>query len=150
METELRGVAEAAGLNGRVTFTGRLAHGDVRDRVAAMDVTVSPKATFYASPMKILEYMAVGKPVVAPAMGNIRDIIDDGRTGLLFTPDDADDLTRTLEALLASAERRRQLGLAARREIEDRLNWHNNARTVLATIEQLIRHPGIAGTTART
>ncbi len=46
-----------------------------------MDIAVSPRATFYASPMKILEYMAMGIATVAPDMVNIHDIIVNGENG---------------------------------------------------------------------
>jgi glycosyltransferase involved in cell wall biosynthesis len=48
------------GLSSRLTVTGRVPHAQVRRLVAAMDIAVSPRATFYSSPMKILEYMAMG------------------------------------------------------------------------------------------
>lgn len=138
IEQELQARAEALGVRDRVTFTGRLAHQQVRNYVAAMDLAVSPKATFYASPMKILEYMALAKPVVGPAMDNIRDIIDDGRTGMLFEPDSAPALVARLDELLASPARRKAIGAAARQEIEQRLNWENNAAIVTARAETLL------------
>jgi glycosyltransferase involved in cell wall biosynthesis len=138
LEAQLRRLAVESCIADRVTFTGRLPHETVRDYVAAMDIAVSPRATFYASPMKILEYMAMGKPVVAPAMDNIRDLIDDGRTGLLFEPDDSRDLVSRIEELIASPERRQAIGVAARRDIEQRLNWSANARVVTATAERLV------------
>jgi glycosyltransferase involved in cell wall biosynthesis len=103
-----------------------------------MDIAVSPRATFYASPMKILEYMAMGKAVVAPAMENIRDLIDDGRTGLLFVADDAADLAARLEELIQSPARRGALGAAARREVERARNWDANARIVAGKAEELL------------
>jgi len=141
MEDTLRRVATSRGIADRVTFTGRVPHARVRDHIAAMDIAVSPRATFYASPMKILEYMAMAKPVVAPAMDNIRDLIDDGRTGMLFTPDAPDDLVRRLEELIVSAQRRAAIGAAARRRIEESLNWGQNARIVTGVAERLLSAP---------
>ena len=50
-----------------------------------MDIAVSPRATFYASPMKILEYMAMGIPTVAPDMPNITDMVTDGTDAVLLS-----------------------------------------------------------------
>ena len=150
IELELRRAVDAAGLRDRVAFTGRVAHADIAHYVGAMDFAVSPKATFYASPMKILEYMAVGKAVIAPAMDNIRDLLSDGRTGLLFEPDNAADLARTMEEAIRSEERRRSIGEAARRAIEQRLNWEHNAREVVETVERLLTRRGTPPPTART
>lgn len=138
MEETLRRRCGEAGIADRVTFTGRVSHEDVRHYIAAMDVAISPRATFYASPMKILEYMAMGKAVVAPAMQNIRDLIDDGRTGLLFATDDREDLVRRVEELILSPARRQGLGAAARREVEESRNWDANARIVARRAEQLL------------
>ena len=54
------------GLSGKVTITGRQLHEMVRFFMAAMDIAVSPLSTFYASPMKIIEYMAMGKALWPP------------------------------------------------------------------------------------
>jgi len=130
MEPELRRLVAQARIADRVTFTGRVAHQAVKDCIASMDIAVSARATFYASPMKIVEYMAMGRAVVAPAMENIRDLIDDGRNGLLFEPERTDDLARRLEELIVAPARRIELGHAARRKVEEVLNWDRNARIV--------------------
>jgi glycosyltransferase involved in cell wall biosynthesis len=113
-----------------VTFTGRLQQHDVVAHVAAMDVTVSPRATFYASPMKILEYMSMGKPVVAPDMDNIRDIIDHGGSGWLFPPEDLTHLVKALETLAHDEQLRRDLGRCGRRRVLEQFNWRGNARRI--------------------
>jgi glycosyltransferase involved in cell wall biosynthesis len=144
IEPALRALARQRHIGKHVTFTGRVAHDRVRDYVAAMDVTVSPRTTFYASPMKILEYMAMGKPVIAPALDNIRDLITDGCTGLLFRPDDRQDLIRRLEELLQSPHRRATIGQAARAAIEQHRNWRVNAQVVEATAQRLLGERGRA------
>jgi glycosyltransferase involved in cell wall biosynthesis len=138
MEVALRRLAVDSGIGDRVTFTGRVPHESVRAYIAAMDVAVSPRATFYASPMKILEYMAMAKPVVGPAMENIRDLIEDGRTGQLFAPEDCGDLVRRLEELIVSRERRQMIGAAARSEIERHRTWEKNGEIVANTARRLV------------
>lgn len=138
MENALRQMSRDERVEDRVTFTGRVSHLEVRDYIGAMDIAVSPRATFYASPMKILEYMAMGKPVLAPAMDNIRDLIEDGRTGVLFEPEDVADLVRRLEALIVSGSDRARIGTAARQAIERSLNWGRNATVVEATARRLL------------
>ncbi len=118
------------GLTDRVTITGRLPHAQVREYVGAMDVAVSPRATFYASPMKVLEYMAMGKAIVAPDMENLRDILVDSADGLLFTAEDVDALTAALARMVTDDALRGRLGVAARRKIEEERTWLHNARDV--------------------
>jgi glycosyltransferase involved in cell wall biosynthesis len=137
IQDDLKAQALATGVADRVTFTGRLSHTEVRDHVAAFDIAVSPKATFYASPMKILEYMAMAKPVIAPAMDNIRDIIDDRRTGILFEEGSVSNLRDALDRLARDEGLRRTLGLAARAEIDADRNWRTLARRVTRIVENV-------------
>lgn len=130
-------LARGLGLENRVHVTGRIPHAEMPAHLAACDITVSPRATFYASPMKIVEYMAAGRAVVAPRMPNIADLVDDGRTGLLFEPESAASLGGTLARLAADADFRRSLARAARREVESRLDWRNNAQRIVEIAEEL-------------
>ena len=138
LETELKAESRRLGVSDAVTFTGRISHSDTVTHVAAMDVCVSPHATFYASPMKILEYMAMCKAVVAPDMENIRDIVDDGRTGLLFAPRSASGLAASLGRLIEDGALRRQLGEAGRREVVERFNWKSNAARIVEEAQALL------------
>jgi glycosyltransferase involved in cell wall biosynthesis len=128
--------AATRGLADRVTITGRQPHEAVRGFVAAMDVTVSPRATFYASPMKIVEYMSMGKTIVAPDMENIRDLITGEVDGVLFTPESSRALADALLRVLADAELRRRLGDAARATVLARRTWLHNAHAVVELFER--------------
>jgi glycosyltransferase involved in cell wall biosynthesis len=118
------------GVGRSVCITGRIPHERVPDYVSLFDVAVSPRATFYASPMKVIEYMALGKPVVVPATPNFLDIIDDRAEGITFEDGNAAALEQALVCLCREPELRRQLGLRARQKVERRLNWRWNADAV--------------------
>jgi glycosyltransferase involved in cell wall biosynthesis len=124
------------GLSTRLTVTGRVPHDAVRRLVAAMDIAVSPRATFYSSPMKILEYMAMGKPIVAPDMENIRDLLTHNKDGILFQPEDAASLTEALGRATDDASLRCRLGTNARKEIERHRTWLDNARRVIDLVQE--------------
>jgi len=127
--------AAQAGVGDRVVITGRVPHTDVRDYIAAMDIAVvADERTGVASPMKLLEYMAMSRAVVAPAMDNLRDLIVDGSDGLLFRPGDCDALAARLEELAMNAARRAELGRAARAKVNAERNWRQIAATVLAGV----------------
>ena len=103
--------AAALHLSERLIITGRIPHADVPDYVAAMDVAVvAHDRTGVASPMKLLEYMAMAKVVVAPSLDNVKDVVDDERTGLLFAPGDVEALAAALERLAGDASLRLRLG----------------------------------------
>jgi glycosyltransferase involved in cell wall biosynthesis len=77
--TAVQSRAEALGIGERVIITGRVPHTEVPDHVAAMDVAVvAHDRTGVASPMKLLEYMAMAKAVVAPQLDNVRDVVEPG------------------------------------------------------------------------
>ena len=125
--------AAAAGIADRVVVTGRVPTADMPDFLAAMDVAVvASDRTRVASPMKLVEYMAMGRVVVAPRLDNISDLVADGRDGLLFTPENADDLTGVLRRLIADERLRQTLGAAARLTVLGTRNWRSNAERVLA------------------
>ena len=136
MEQVLTNQIRDYGIEGHVTFTGPVDHHQVKPYLTAMDIGVSPRATFYASPMKILEYMAMTLATVAPRMPNITDIVDDGENALLFEAENHNDLTTVLERLVQDADLAKRLGVSSRRKIESRLNWKFNATRI---VEQAVR-----------
>ncbi len=87
----------------RVTFTGLIAPDAVPGHLAAADVLVSPHANlrqFIGSPIKIFEYMASGRAIVASDLGQIGAVLDHGHTALLVPPGDAPRLAEAIERLI--------------------------------------------------
>jgi glycosyltransferase involved in cell wall biosynthesis len=129
-EALLRSQAAEAGLAGRVHFAGRVPHDEVPGYLASADIALSSHAAFYASPLKIVEYMAMGKAIVAPSMPNIQDHLAHERSALLFDPESDRSLADAIERLVGDAGLRQALGAEARRLVVDRFNWRRNARLV--------------------
>lgn len=120
--------AAAAGIGDRVHFTGLAPHDAVPLLVAGFDIALQPRAVPYASPLKIFDYMAAGRAIVAPDQPNIREILTDGHTALLFDPARPAELWRAVLRLAADPALRVRLGAAARAEV-DRCGytWARNA-----------------------
>ncbi len=118
-------------LSRNVYITGRVSHNDVAWYVNLFDIAVSPRATFYASPMKIPEYMALEKAVIAPNIDNIRDLLIDRKTGILFEPESEESLKRSVLALAKDRKFRKILGKNARNRILEHLNWKKNAERII-------------------
>lgn len=140
---EMVSIINSEGLQDKVAITGKVNHSEIVDYIDIMDIAVSPHATFYASPMKILEYMAMSCAVVAPRMSNIEDIIVDGEDGLLFSPDNRQDLTGTLSDLIEDTLRREAIGRAAMQKIENYMTWNHNAEKVIHVVESHLNKGGI-------
>jgi glycosyltransferase involved in cell wall biosynthesis len=127
----IEALAAELGVSSRVRITGDVPHERIPDFVAAFDVALQPAATSYASPMKLLEYLAAGRAVLAPDQENVRELVTPGATAELFASGDAAEFAGTLAALLENPARRALLGEAARRSIFERgRTWEANARRV--------------------
>jgi glycosyltransferase involved in cell wall biosynthesis len=127
----LRALATELGVAERVTFAGVVTRDRLAWYVAAFDVALLPKCVEYCSPLKLFEYMAAGKAIVAPDQANIREILEDGASCLLFPPDDAQAMTDAIANLAGDDALRDRLGSAARAVIAARsLTWRNNAARV--------------------
>lgn len=123
--------ARDLGCASRVEFTGFVPHEKVRELLSTVDIAVIPHSNDHGSPMKIFEYMAAGKAIVAPACGPIMEIVEDGETGLLFGPSDHGGLTQVLVRLAEDSALRRRLGRDARQRVLRRHTWSRNVRRVL-------------------
>jgi glycosyltransferase involved in cell wall biosynthesis len=114
------------GLEDRVAFTGRVPHADIPAHLAAMDVSVAPylpDRDFYFSPLKVVEALAAGTPVVATRVGQLELLVEHGTTGFLFEPgDQADFIAKTLD-LVGDATRRLTMSAAARGRALSDFSW---------------------------
>lgn len=125
----------------RVHFAGRVSHSEVPDAISAMDVGVMPASNVFGSPMKVFEYMAMGKPALGPRLGPLEEAITHGKEGFLFEPGSVDGLTECLRALLEDPDLRREMGRAARNRVVTRHLWVHNAEAVVALLPGADRVP---------
>jgi glycosyltransferase involved in cell wall biosynthesis len=112
--------------------------------LAAMDITVAPYPAldeFYFSPLKLFEYMAAGRAVVASRVGQVVDLLVDGETGLLFDPGEEGGLVDRIQRLRQDATLRRELGRAASRLVRSAYTWRHTAARVVDWVEPPIPQP---------
>lgn len=129
VRADLEQLAASLQLGDRVRFTGVVHRDRVPGLVAAFDVALQPAVVAYASPLKLIEYLAMGKAIVAPNQPNIAEVLDDGVNALLFEPDDSAGLEQSLARLAHEPVLRERLGQGARDTIERmQLTWAGNAR----------------------
>jgi glycosyltransferase involved in cell wall biosynthesis len=133
---------------GRVTFAGRVAFDDLPAWLAAADICVAPYvqappgSPFVNSPVKVFEYMAAGRAIVASRLGQIAHLLADGASGLLVTPGDGEALARAIRSLAGDPALRRRLGCAARDTAVTGYTWRANAARVVAALRTAERGGG--------
>lgn len=132
---ELRELARRLNIEQCVIFTGAVAHEQIPDHLQLFDIAVQPAANEYCCPMKVIEYMAMGKPNIAPDQANISELVCHEAEGQLFTPNDKDSLQNAMETLVADSNLRTDIGSRARQRIEEReLFWNKNAERVIGLL----------------
>jgi glycosyltransferase involved in cell wall biosynthesis len=139
--SSLQQTISSLGLSSAVIFTGNVAHDNIPEYLDAMDVAVAPydwSDDFYGSPLKLLEYMAAGRPTVAAAIGQIEKVIEHGQTGWLYESGNQEKLTEGLAALLYNRELAAAIGQAARQKILSDFTWQAIARRVVGIGNELL------------
>jgi glycosyltransferase involved in cell wall biosynthesis len=116
-EAELKNQVERLRLTDRVIMPGQIPHESIPSVYSVCDILAYPRyasrLTELTTPLKPLEAMAMGKPVVASDIGGHRELIQHGRTGLLFGPGEAPSLAEAISRLLDNPALGRALGTRA-------------------------------------
>ena len=135
----LEAQARRLGIADRLTITGIVGRDDIARHVAAFDVALQPAVVAYASPLKLFEYLALGRAIVAPAQPNIMEILSDGQNAVLFEPGNPDALAAAIERVSRDAGLRQRIAAGARASIaEQGLTWHRNAERVSQLFHELL------------
>lgn len=128
----LRDLVAKHRLQQEVVFTGPVPHEQVAEFMDLFDIAVQPAANEYCCPMKIIEYMAMGKPIVGPRQENIEELIREGVEGLLFQPNSVSSLAEALRRAVENMDATREMGRRAKLALEERgLFWTTNAARVV-------------------
>lgn len=132
-------LAERLGVAERIDWRFELPHADVAAWLAHAAVSVAPLTGCArnldqgCAPLKVVESMAAGVPVVASDLPAVRELVTDGEHGRLVPADRPAELARAVRILLEYPEAAAALGARARRRIEDELTWARS-RAALADV----------------
>lgn len=117
----LRGMLEKranrANLRGRIAFKGALSERETLSEIASCDVLVV-SSLMEGLPVVLIEALALAKPVIAPNVAGIPELISDGETGLLFRPGDWDHLAEQIQLLASNRDQWQKMGAAGRARVE--------------------------------
>ena len=122
-----------------IHVTGHLPPDEARRYLVAADVAVIPFsgqviAREHTSPLKLFEYMAAERPIVASDLPSLREVLHDERNALLVAPDDPNALAAAVTRLLADSALAARLAQAARLEVESR-TWTQRAAAIREFLE---------------
>ena len=143
---EMRRLARELDLDDAVTFGGFVGQDDVRRALASADVCISPEPSSplndVSTLVKVGEYMAMGRPVVAFDLAETRATAGDA--ALYAEPSDPAALAANIDALLSDPVQRRELGRRGRQRIEQGLSWASSVRSLYAAYEHLLASRPVA------
>ena len=139
----LRNQVVDLGLDNHVVFTGRIPHAEVSRYYDLVDFFVYPRLsmrlTDLVTPLKPLEAMANGRPVIASNVGGHKELIIDGETGRLFATDDLDDLVRVISDMVVSSNQVEHISHAGRKFVEKERNWPISVARYESVYQKVLR-----------
>jgi glycosyltransferase involved in cell wall biosynthesis len=153
------GTAADAGLSSEavpinVHFAGRVPHSETIEWIDSFDIALLPNSNRvlgadrkvdigrWTSPLKLFEYMAAGRPIIASRIPVLQEVLEDGRNCLLADPEDPSEWTRSIRLLLDDPDRAARMGRQAREDLEQKYTWRRRAKRM---IDFANRPPDAAG-----
>jgi glycosyltransferase involved in cell wall biosynthesis len=132
------------GLEGSVVIQPAVPHHEVPALIAESDICIAPlglndrNVTQGACPIKVLEYMASSRPLIASNMPIVRELVREDVDALLFSPNDPEDLARQVLTLLNDFDLSRRLSDFATERVLKKFTWHEAQKKLIRVYEQLI------------
>ena len=132
------------GLEGSVSVQPAIPHHEVPSLIAAADICLAPlglndrNVTQGACPIKVLEYMASSRPLVASNMPIVRELVREDVDGLLFSPNDPKDLARQILRLLDDFDLSRRLSDSAAERALTQFTWHASQKKLVKVYDRLL------------
>jgi len=137
---ELEAEAARAGLAERLHITGLVPHAEVPRWLAGATLAVAPYPRldgFWFSPLKLYEYLALGLPVVASDVGQVREALGGGERGVLCPPGDPAALAEAMAAVIEDRDRANALAEAGREWVLENATWGRRVAGILERIRGL-------------
>jgi glycosyltransferase involved in cell wall biosynthesis len=139
---QVRAALERRGAVGCCAFAGRVPQAEGPGFLAACDILASPHvpnpdgSPFFGSPTKLFEYMGMGRGIVASALDQIAETLEDGRTAILVEPGNVEALATGIEKLVDDEGLRAELGAAARVAAVERHTWRIHTARIVEKIKE--------------
>ena len=139
LKEKLIDLVQSLNIPDKVIFAGAIPYEQIPAMINALDIGIIPDSNKYRSPIKMFEYMAMGKMVIAPDYEPIRSVIEDEKDGMIFKPLNKEDLVGKLNSIVSDGEKRKTLGENAREKILRQYLWKHNANQVVNIYRKVIK-----------
>ena len=132
------------GVEEQVIIQPAVPHHEIPALIAGADICLAPlglndrNVTQGACPIKVLEYMAAGRPLIASNMPIVRELVREDVDALLFSPNDSDDLARQVLALSNDFELSKRLADSASERALTEFTWHESQKRLVKVYEKLL------------
>lgn len=132
------------GLEDHVLVQPAVPHHEIPELISQADICVAPlglndrNVTQGACPIKVLEYMAAGRPLLASNMPIVRELVREDVDGLLFSPSDPEDLARQANSLLKDMELSKRLADSAAEHVREKFTWHESQKKLVKVYGKLV------------
>jgi glycosyltransferase involved in cell wall biosynthesis len=131
-------VVRAAADDPRIEWLGHKPSAEVYALIGEALCLLSPSGCYETFGRVLIEAFAKGTPVIASNLGAMAELVDHGRTGLHFEPNNAGDLAAQVQRLSGDTSMRAQLARAARQEYMRKYGISSNYRTLMASYKQAL------------
>lgn len=118
----LQSLARQLGIDNSITWMGQLSWVEAVKCMSLMHVVIVP-SRFEGFGLTAVEAMACGKPVAASNVDGLSEIIEEGISGLLINSEDSMAFAKTVTALLKDEKRRKEIGISARRRVQQKYSY---------------------------
>lgn len=130
----LKDYAERNIEKGKAIFTGNVPHKEVYNYISLMDIAVMARSNWYGSPVKIFEYGAMNKTIIAPDVIPVQDVMVHGRHGMLIK-DSTDELLKAIEYLIAHPEEAKSMANTFHHKVMNEHTWYQAASRILSEVK---------------
>jgi glycosyltransferase involved in cell wall biosynthesis len=127
-------------VNPYVNYLGHLSRENAFTMIRTALALLLPSVWYEGFPMAIVEAFACGKPVIGSRLGSIAELIEEGKTGLLFEPGNGDDVVEKIHWAQEHPEEMRRMGMNARKEYAAKYTAEQNYKILMSIYEHAIEN----------
>jgi glycosyltransferase involved in cell wall biosynthesis len=128
-------LAKAHNLTQQIVMPGRLEHHEIPHAIAAMDFGIIPDSNDYGSPMKLFEFMAMGKGMIVPDFTPITEVVKNHSNSWLFQRKNKQDCIKRFFEVALNQEQLKEIGNNAIEYIETKRQWRHNVEQIIKLVE---------------